>query len=99
MSTERKRVELKPIPKAVPKKREGSDKPIDIIPVPIVAPKEPKSKKVPEPKYIKLSTNNNQQEFKEIGDRVMKNEVVWSYYCIEGEKGYHFYLVLPEKQQ
>lgn len=101
MSTERKRVELKPIPKAVPKKREGSEKPIDIISV-ITEPKaskEPKVKKVPEPKYVKIFLEGNQQDFKAIGDRVMKNEVVWSHYTTEGDKGYHYYLILPEKTQ
>lgn len=81
---EKKRVVRKPIPKIVAKKR------------PPPEPEPPKSKKPKtEDKYVRLATDASQEEFRAIGERVQAGEVKWAYYAGDGNKGHHYYLVLP----
>ena len=42
--------------------------------------------------YIKVSENSKSSKFIEMGSRVQKGEVKWSYYSIDGNVGYHYYL-------
>lgn len=42
--------------------------------------------------YIKVSENSKSNKFIEMGVKVQKGEVKWSYYAIDGNVGYHYYL-------
>ena len=53
-----------------------------------------KPKEVKPPKFVRVSTNAKQEEFKAIGDRVQLGELKWSYYVSDGGNGSHYYLVL-----
>ena len=53
-----------------------------------------KTKKKKEIKYVRLSENSNQTKFVEIGEKVFKNEIIFSHYAIEGNIGYFFYKIL-----
>lgn len=84
MSEERKKVESKPLPIAVPKKRE-----------PIIEEPIPERTKVKlDDKYVKMSLSDTAQAFKTIGDRVQKGELGIPYFTFESEKGYLYYIVL-----
>jgi len=94
MSNERKKVTKKPIPKAKPKPRvevKGKKKPKP-KPEPVVPPKERKPKS--EDKYIRIAGNAKAEEFRAIGERVQRGEIKWAYYAVDGDKGYHHYIVL-----
>jgi len=43
---------------------------------------------------IKIEKNDSMEKFREIGNRVQKGEVKWMAYAIEGDKAYHYYIVL-----
>ena len=47
-------------------------------------------------KYIKISADAKSEEFKALGERVQKGEIKWSYYVMEGEKGFHYYIILKK---
>ena len=44
--------------------------------------------------YIKVSENSKSSKFVEMGNKVQKGEVKWSYYSVDGNVGYHYYLKL-----
>ena len=44
--------------------------------------------------YIRVSENANPAKFNDMGQRVQKGLVKWSYYAIDGNVGYHYYLKL-----
>ena len=44
--------------------------------------------------YVRLSENANPAKFNEMGQKVQKGLVKWSYYTIDGNVGYHYYLKL-----
>ena len=44
--------------------------------------------------YVKVSENSKSSKFVEMGEKVQKGEVKWSYYAIDGNVGYHYYLKL-----
>jgi len=44
--------------------------------------------------YIRVSENANPAKFNDMGQRVQKGLVKWSYYTIDGNVGYHYYLKL-----
>ena len=46
--------------------------------------------------YIKVSENSKSSKFIEMGSRVQKGEVKWSYYSIDGNVGYHYYLKIQQ---
>ena len=46
--------------------------------------------------YIKISTNSKHSKFVEIGKRVQAGEVQWARYVVEGNIGYHYYLILKK---
>ena len=41
--------------------------------------------------FIRVSENAKQEKFVEMGKKVQSGEVVWSYYAVDGNVGYHFY--------
>jgi hypothetical protein len=72
-----------------PKKREV---PIEL---PVIEPnvevKETKPKKID--KYIRLALDANMEERKQFTGRVEKGEISLSYYAIDNDKGYHYYII------
>lgn len=99
MAKERKRVEKPIVNKIEPRKREK----------PLVVPKEPVIVKeevveiVPEvkvkksdDKYIRIPYESNQEERKQMNDRVHKGELKYGYFAIDGDKSYDYYLVLKK---
>jgi hypothetical protein len=45
-------------------------------------------------KYIKISSNESSEKFKELGDRVQRKELKWAYFATENSIGMHYYLIL-----
>lgn len=102
MKEERKKVEKNLVGSITPKKRE---EPIESIvkEIPTESKTSVKSKTEPkqEPetpktvlKFVKVCDGSKQEERKEIGDKVMRGELKWHYYAIDGDKGCHYYLIL-----
>lgn len=58
-----------------------------------------KTKKFKEDKYVRLASNATQDKFNEMGKKINEGLVEWSFYAIDGELGYHYYLVLDNKQK
>ena len=88
MGAERKRVEPKPVLKVEPKVRE-----LDEAEKEDTNPEPKKRAKPSDDKYIRFSVDLK-DNFKAIGDRIQKGELKWAYYAIDGDKGYHYYMVL-----
>jgi hypothetical protein len=55
------------------------------------------AKKVDKVEYIRLSSADKQDKWKETGDRVMKGELKYSYYAIDSGTGYYYYEILKKK--
>lgn len=53
-----------------------------------------KTKNISDAKYIRISTDADIEEFKEMSQRIQNRSIQWAYYAIDGDKGYHYYLVL-----
>lgn len=74
------------------------------VSVPQVAPKRSDnfimdstpSTKRSEDKYLRIATNAPMDERKIMSDKVAKNEVSLSHYAIDGELGFHYYLVIKK---
>lgn len=47
-------------------------------------------------KYVRLCMEANSEERKEFSDKVKNGELKLAFYATEGEKSYHFYLVLKK---
>ena len=102
MKEERKKVERSPIGSITPKKREEPVEPL--IPKPktqeIVTTDnskiEPKFEETVKTslKFVKVCDGSKPEQRKEIGDRVMRGELKWHHYAIDGDKGCHHYLIL-----
>lgn len=88
MSKERKKIKKEDIPIIEPKKREGY-----IPEIEVETQKQVKQKNIDD-KYVKISIDAKNEEFKILGDRTSKGEIKWSYYTIENEKGFHYYQIL-----
>lgn len=84
----KQRIESKPIPKQASRKRPDPE------PEP---PKPKKTKPQIDLKFVRLAMDAPQEEFKLIGDRVQAGELKWHHYAVDGNKGYHHYLVLQKK--
>lgn len=103
MSTERKKAELKPIIKLEPKQRvkvQTVPTPTPIInvvekPQVIVEEEKPKVKRA-ENKYVRLALDTNQEERAAFSIKVKNGEIRLAYYGTEGDKGYHYYLVIKK---
>lgn len=50
--------------------------------------------KTKSPEYIRISENSQATKFKEMGERIQRGEIKWSFYGIDGNVGYHYYLKL-----
>ena len=103
MKEERKKVERSPIGSITPKKREEPIAEPIIKGTPTDSKTAVKSKTEPkqEPespktvlKFVKVCDGSKSEERKEIGDRVMRGELKWHYYALDGDKGCHYYLIL-----
>ncbi len=92
MSSERKKIIKKTISKAKPKKRIEAPNKKKVKPK---IEKEPKKRKVKaDDKYIRVSSKAKIEELRLISERVQRNEIKWAYYAADGDKGYHYYIVL-----
>lgn len=82
-------IKKKELPKIEPKKRVV---PIDLPKIELNdEAKEPKAKKTD--KYIRLAINGDIEERKQFASRVEKGEISLVYYAIDGDIGYHYYIV------
>lgn len=107
MSNERKKIEKKPINTVVPKKREV-EKPKE--PKKQINKKPTQEENTSIPKFIKqnvsepknnlkferISLDADIEERKKISDRVVKGELKWQFFAIDGNKSYHYYLVVKK---
>jgi biopolymer transport protein ExbD len=41
--------------------------------------------------FIRLSENAKFERFVEMGERIKRGEIVWSYFALDGNVGYHYY--------
>jgi hypothetical protein len=80
-------------PKDIPKVKLVSTK-SGLVEVPI----KDEVKKSSKDKFLKVSANESSEFFKEIGERVQKKELKWSYYSTENNSGVHYYLILNQNQ-
>ncbi len=110
MSAERKKAEKKEIPKVEPKKRAEPKVVPKVEPKPKVVgkvetkkvtesvtnePTEAKAKRS-ENKYVRIAFDAKAEEKKEISEKVQKGELKLACYAIDGDKGYHYYLVIKK---
>jgi hypothetical protein len=91
MPRERKRVKPTQVKMNGPKKRPPRNLPKAKV---SVEPEKPKQQKKSEDKYIKVCETESVERFKEMSDLIIKKEVKWTHYAIEGSKGYHYYRIL-----
>lgn len=105
MSLERKKADKKPINTVVPKKRQtenpkeekkqtnkvSNDKEYSSLPKFI---KQSTSEPKDNLKFIRVSLDADMEERKKISDRIAKNEIKWQFFAIDGNKSYHYYLVI-----
>ena len=47
--------------------------------------------KTKSPEYVRISENSQASKFKEMGERIQRGEIKWSFYGIDGNVGYHYY--------
>jgi len=95
MSNERKKVIKKTVSKPKPKKRiEAPNKKKKSPKIEKVVEKPKKRKDKVEDKYVRVSTKAQIEELRLISERVQKGELKWAYYAADGDKGYHYYIVL-----
>lgn len=48
-------------------------------------------------KYIRLASNESSEKFNEMSRKINEGLIEWSFYAIDGDLGYHYYLVLKKK--
>ncbi len=79
-----------------PKKKAAPKKGVKKLPPKVTADPKPekKVKKFDEKKYVKISSNEPSEKFKELGERVQKKELKWAYFATENFIGMHYYLIL-----
>lgn len=53
-----------------------------------------KTKRFSDDKYIRISEKAKIDKFKEMSQKIQDGLVQWAYYAIDGEIGYHHYLIL-----
>ena len=88
--TIKKSVPKKAAPKNVTKKSGGRKPPKTGV----VKEKETKIKRFDSKKYVRISADEPAEKFKELGERVQKRELKWSYFTTENSIGMHYYLIL-----
>lgn len=45
-----------------------------------------------ENKYIKISALTYKKDYEAIKEDVAKGKIKWAFYCLDNDKGYHYYL-------
>lgn len=58
-----------------------------------------KTKRFKEDKYVRLAEDAKQEKFNEMGRKITEGLVEWSFYGVDGDKGYHYYLVLETQKK
>jgi len=53
-----------------------------------------KTKRFSDDKYVRLSENSSVEKFKEMSDKVQDGSLQWAYYALDGDIGYHYYIIL-----
>jgi hypothetical protein len=92
MAKERKKAVVTPIVKPiVPKKREVVEEPEKKVVVETTN-KEEKKRKI-DFKTLRVASNADIEERKQISDRVQKGELSLAYYAVDGDNGYHYYYI------
>lgn len=96
----RKRAEKEIVPEIAPKKRTEAEKPKPLINEDGVSNEfltstETKPKRS-EDKYVRIAMGCKPEERKEITDKVNKGELVFGYYAIDNEIGYHYYRIVKK---
>lgn len=93
---EKKRGLGKPIPKLEPRKRVEAVTVIEVKPpeINIEEPKEIKHRSKPSlDKYVRICEDANSDERRLITDKLGRGDIVFGYYAIDNDKGYHYYLI------
>jgi len=106
MAQERKKAEPKPIVKLEPKKRvqtaveEKPKKEVKVEPIvePIVEEQSEAKVKRSENKYVRLSLEAKADEKFPFLEKVKSGELKYAFYAIDGDKGYHYYLVTKKQK-
>ena len=98
-----------PKPKEIPKKEEKAKvseiiktpvkqklvvKAVELINEDLVMPEVKRTRtKASDDKYIRFSEKNYGESAKIISDRLQKGEIKYAYYAIDGDEGYHYFLI------
>ncbi len=106
MSTERKKVEPKEVVKMTPKKRV---EPAPLVKLEVKETKKVEPKIVENPiqveevkvkraenKYVKIALDAKGEERSSFTTKVKNGEIKYAYYATDGDKGYHYYLVIKK---
>lgn len=106
MSNERKKAEPKVIAKAEPKKR--VEQPVQKVEKPtpkkevkpeVKEEEQPEVKvKRSENKYVRVSLEAKADEKLPFIEKVKSGELKYAFYAIDGDKGYHYYLVTKKQK-
>jgi hypothetical protein len=96
----RKRVEKEVVPEVTAKKRTEAEipKPLineDGISGQLLSASDTKPRRS-EDKYIRIVMGAKPEERKEITDKLAKGEIVFGYYGIDGDDGYHYYRIIKK---
>lgn len=103
------RVDPKPKQKEIPKKEEKVKaaeviktpvkqklvvKAVELISEDLVVPEAKRTRtKASDDKYIRFSEKNYSESSKIVSDRLQKGEIKYAYYAIDGDEGYHYFLI------
>jgi len=95
---EKKRGVEKLVPKLEPRKRVEAITSIEVeTSEPINEPKENKHRSKPNSdKYIRICEDASSDERRLITDKLGRGDIVFGYYAIDNDKGYHYYLILKK---
>ena len=44
--------------------------------------------------FVRLPSNAKREDFRAMGERIRSGEIQWAYYAVDGNIGYHYYLIL-----
>ena len=92
-----KKVEVKtPVTKGKTKLVVKPEVKIEEIINPEVAPIEIKRKKPSDDKYVRFASSEFKNNHKTITDRVIKEEIKFAYFAVDGEEFYYYYLIIKK---
>ena len=94
MNEERKKVEKKPVIQVEPKKRVEPIPELKVVETAKIDIKTKPKNKRSENKYIRLALGANMEDRKAFSERIQKGELKLAFYAVDGDVGYHYYLVL-----